>query len=301
MKCNICGNEENHTIYNAREMFYGTKEPFQYFECGACKCLQIVEVPEDMTLYYPSNYYTAAIPDILDFSPYDSSDEKDYIAKCLNLFQANYLLGIINSLDCSFLDIGCGAAGVVRNLSAMGLKRSVGIDAYLCPQHEYESENCNVYSSEIFDIHEKFDVILLNHSLEHMQQHQRVLRKVHELLTDQGVCIIRMPVASYAWNMYHTDWYQLDAPRHLIIHSFLSMETLFEQTNFTVKIFYTDSNIYQFISSELYRQDICLEEQRSINMVNYFTEEQINHFAEMTKMLNEENLGDQIIIILEKQ
>jgi hypothetical protein len=41
-------------------MMHGRREEFTYFQCLHCGCLQISEIPEDMSPYYPNNYYSLA-------------------------------------------------------------------------------------------------------------------------------------------------------------------------------------------------------------------------------------------------
>ena len=57
-QCKICENVEGNVSYTAREMMYGLREEFEYFQCAVCSCLQIVEFPKDMTRYYPGDYYS---------------------------------------------------------------------------------------------------------------------------------------------------------------------------------------------------------------------------------------------------
>ena len=57
MGCRVCGNEGGNRLHRAREMFFGTREPFDYVECAACGTLQIREVP-DLGPHYPEDYYS---------------------------------------------------------------------------------------------------------------------------------------------------------------------------------------------------------------------------------------------------
>ena len=87
MKCKICSNEENNTPYILREMMFGTKEAFDYFQCSNCDCIQIKEVPQNLGDYYPSNYY--------------SFSDSTYKIKKLNYFkklQYEHLSGVRPSL-----------------------------------------------------------------------------------------------------------------------------------------------------------------------------------------------------------
>ena len=58
MICKICGNSENNKIFNIKEMMFGFRDKFIYFECSKCSCLQIEKIPENMGKYYPSDYYS---------------------------------------------------------------------------------------------------------------------------------------------------------------------------------------------------------------------------------------------------
>ena len=54
--CRICDFSDDHPIYTVREMMFGLKEEFCYFQCAKCQCLQISETPSDMSPYYQQDY-----------------------------------------------------------------------------------------------------------------------------------------------------------------------------------------------------------------------------------------------------
>src|SRR6478752_5421007 len=54
--CRICASNGPHPHFVVREMMFGTREPFDYFECSNCKTLQIVDVPADLARHYPTDY-----------------------------------------------------------------------------------------------------------------------------------------------------------------------------------------------------------------------------------------------------
>lgn len=55
--CKICNNSSGNKSYVVREMMFGFRDEFDYFECGKCGCLQIKQVPNDFSKYYPENYW----------------------------------------------------------------------------------------------------------------------------------------------------------------------------------------------------------------------------------------------------
>ena len=57
-ECGICANAEDNTPYRVWEMQLGTRQAFDYFQCGQCGCLQIVRPPDNLADYYPSGYFS---------------------------------------------------------------------------------------------------------------------------------------------------------------------------------------------------------------------------------------------------
>ena len=97
-------------------------------------------------------------------------------------------------------------------LRAMGFN-AIGTDIFVKTETPY------VRRSSLEDIESGWDLIMFHHSLEHMTDHIEVLRSAKEKLAAGGACLVRIPVANWAWQHYGANWVQLDAPRHLIIHT----------------------------------------------------------------------------------
>src|SRR5712691_7232401 len=60
MKCRLCGNGQGNREYVVKEMMFGSRDSFDYFQCAECGCLQIARFPVDMSRYYPPSYYSLA-------------------------------------------------------------------------------------------------------------------------------------------------------------------------------------------------------------------------------------------------
>jgi SAM-dependent methyltransferase len=117
----------------------------------------------------------------------------------------------------------------------------------------------------IHDITEKFSLIMLHHSFEHVEDQLPTLQKIKSLLLSGGVCLIRIPVKNEAWNLYKEDWFQIDAPRHFYLHTERSFGILAEQAGLEIYKTVYDSNEFQFIASELYQQDVPLIKQGELH------------------------------------
>jgi 2-polyprenyl-3-methyl-5-hydroxy-6-metoxy-1,4-benzoquinol methylase len=74
---------------------------------------------------------------------------------------------------------------------------------------------------------EKYDVIALWHSLEHLPNPWFVLQKAAERLAPGGILLIAVPnIESYDFSVLKAAWMHLDAPRHLYFYTAHSLERL---------------------------------------------------------------------------
>lgn len=206
------------------------------------------------------------------------------------------LLNNIPEKTKSILDIGCGGGYLLYCLKLIGYEKLVGVDPFIEKDIIYKN-GLKVYKKSVFDLDEKFDFIMLHHSFEHMDKQQEVFNKLHELLNDDGTCLLRIPLISYAWEKYRTDWVQLDAPRHFYLHSKDSVALMAEKANLTIDRIVYDSNGFQFRGSEQYKAGIPLIKQKS----SFFPREQLEGFEQESCRLNERQNGDQSCFYLKKK
>src|SRR5690606_30281969 len=147
-----------------------------------------------------------------------------------------------------------------------------------------------VLKKSVFEIEGVFDFIMLHHSFEHMENPREVLGRLHELLADDGTLLIRVPVAgSYAWRTYGVNWVQLDAPRHLFLHTPQSMRLLAAQAGFAVEEVTYGSIDSQFWGSEQNLRGIPLWSPQSCSThpgASIFTEKRIEAYVRHAAELN---------------
>ena len=191
-RCRICDSEATHA-FAAREMMYGTREVFWYFECPDCGCVQIAEIPGDLGRFYPPNYYSMEVP-----SRSWQRRLKGPILRALlaagravpplgrslqQLHPQLQLLFLYQAAakarrDARILDVGCGVGLLLEYLVDTGYRDSVGIDPFIAAERSYRNRIL-VRQADIFVVDGRFDVISFNHSLEHMpDQHLVLIRHV---------------------------------------------------------------------------------------------------------------------------
>jgi SAM-dependent methyltransferase len=295
MECGVCQNAVYQRTFSVREMMFGYRDEFVYGECSRCGCLQIAEIPVHMEKYYPTNYYSFS----QDPSQMPSDAIRTAVRKQLDFyFPANSL-----HPDAHILDVGCGAGFSIYALRELGFKHVLGIDVYIQGDIAYRN-GARVIKCALSDVEPQWDVVMFNHSFEHMPDPLGTLRLVSKLLSKNGLCFIRMPVASsYAWHRYGVNWVQIDAPRHFFIHSLDSVRMLAEAANLYLAQIVYDSTDFQFWASEQYMHDIPLYSDRSlcVNPSNsLFSQWQIEHFKQWAQQLNTAGQGDQAAFYLAK-
>src|SRR6476661_4755519 len=279
--CRICGNSENNRLHTAREMMFGTRERFEYLECSRCGTLQLVDVP-DLAAYYPENYYAHDAVPVIDI---ERGWKRRVAARAIgrHLMQRSSKLGAaiaerrpwiaaqlpeyIRSLagrvgfDSRILDYGCGRGDLLRTLRVFGFRNLTGADKFI--RDDISFGDVRIYKRGLEELEPPFDLLMLNHSFEHLPDPQNALSQIHRLLSPDGVALIRIPVVSFAWQKYGVNWVQLDAPRHLFLYTERAFRDLVEGSGLTVERVTYDSEIFQFFGSEQYEHDIPLNDPRS--------------------------------------
>jgi len=313
-ECRICRNADGNETLAAREMMLGTRDAFDYSVCAACGCVQIARVPDDLERYYPDDYYahTPARPE-------------GRAGALLKRLRADHLLARPNPVgwlvtrlrgvpvsiewvrragvgrEHDILDVGCGAGALLLGMAAYGFRSLTGIDPFIARDLDY-GNGVRVWKRGL-DAHDgRYDLVMLHHTFEHMDAPGAALKHIRRLLAPGGTALLRMPVASSeAFARYRADWVQLDAPRHLYLHTPRSLSILAGAAGLDVADVVYDSTAFQFWGSEQYRRDIPLFDAQSYMVdrrASPFTGAEIEAFAARARQLNAEGRGDQAAFYL---
>ena len=218
----------------------------------------------------------------------------------LDLDFINYMRLIKTS---RIIDVGCGSGYLLYELSMSSLKHLLGIDPYMDKDIIY-SKKLKILKKDIAAVEGKWDLIMFHHSFEHIPNPVETMETVSKLLSEGGVCLLRIPtVSSYAWEHYRENWVQLDAPRHFFLHSIESIKRLAKKANLNLERVVYDSEPFQFWGSEQYIKGIPLKSDQSYSVnpsKSIFSEADIRQFEQNAIKLNLENKGDQAAFYLKK-
>lgn len=303
-------------------MMFGTREPFDYFQCSSCGCLQIAKVPIAMERFYPPDYYSFQLSCRVDYggvirrwlrkqrcrtalfgSGYKlNALLKHFVEYPRELFATDGALSVgeivqkcgLRSFAARCLDVGCGAQSQwLSRLAALGFENLFGVDPYI--DSDKRSGDVTIYRRQLAEMDGAFDLITFHHSLEHMDSQLDVLRTARSLLKPTGVCLVRIPVvSSLVWERYGVNWVELDAPRHLYLHSVKSITEVAARVGLDVFDVVHDSLPFEFYGSEQYVRDIPLNDPASLwvdDASTIFSEAEKAAFADEALRVNSVGRG----------
>ncbi len=320
IECRVCHKIGDYAIYTIREMMFGTKDPFEYFECSNCGCLQIKNPPTDLSKYYPQVGYKAFnTPQNITQNSFIFWAKKKlsqlYLSTKINFLGENlsrktaydfiHILSYAKlKLTSQILDVGAGSGKRLISLSKKGFTNLCGSDIFIEKDYHYQN-GIKILKKDISDLSGAYDFIMLNHVFEHMPEPLSVLKTLYNLLRPSKFLLIRIPVVdSYAWRKYKEHWVQLDAPRHLFLHTRKSIRLLAEKSGFRVEHMIDDSKASQFYGSEQYKNKISMFDKNS-HYVNpnksSFDNKTIKSYEKKARMLNAKNEGDSVCFFLRRE
>ncbi|WP_236974795.1 class I SAM-dependent methyltransferase [Membranihabitans maritimus] len=314
MNCRICSASDLLEI-ETKEMMFGTREVFMYEKCQHCGSLQIQKIPENLGKYYPAHYYSYNDNAKVQASKFINSLKGTYAHLYLGTKKGSLFHGLLEQVykanflrqfqfpgitfDSKILDVGCGNGAKLQYLHRHGFKNLEGIEPFIDKDLFFEN-GIRVYKRSVEEHDGTYDVIILNHVFEHVENPGETLIGLSRLLNEQGTLIIAMPVAdSYAEKEYGANWIAMDPPRHLHIFSEKGMVDFVEKFGYTIKSVLYNSTEKQFIGSELFKQGIPLISEKN-NSGSIFTKSQVKEFRKRAKKLNNRREGDAAAYYLKK-
>lgn len=267
LTCRVCQNSIDNTTHIGREMMYGTRQEFEYFQCGECGCLQISEFPENIGAFYPEDYYSFQPKKMGAFEAFAKKEialstlkTSNPLGRLLRTAFPGHLRWLNEhckaNFDSGILDVGCGQGNLLLEMRRYGFKNLTGVDPFIEKDIKHKN-GVTILKKDLKDVKDSYDLIMLHHSLEHMPDQEAVFDKLRQILNPDGRIVIRVPVAdSSAWEKYGVNWVEMDPPRHYFLHTKESIDLMAGRHGMEVKHRLYDSSAFEIIGSEKWKLGI---------------------------------------------
>jgi 2-polyprenyl-3-methyl-5-hydroxy-6-metoxy-1,4-benzoquinol methylase len=227
IKCPLCDSSSASTFLTTQDFRFGTTEAnFHLARCIDCGLVFINPklTIENLSHYYPEAYY---------------------------LYKPNLIGEFIHRLACDakfrmikrykrkgrVLDLGCGRGDLLLRFEKEGWE-TFGLDISKTLSELLSKKLKNVFNCQLSHCNFQsgyFDVVILNHVLEHLVTPSQELEEIHRILKHDGIVYICSPnIDSVQFKIGWEKWFHLDVPRHAYHFQRKSLTNILEKNGFAI-------------------------------------------------------------------
>jgi len=231
--CPLCKSTEFFEFLKGRDYFL-TKEEFTIVQCKECglKFVNPRPAANEISSYYESPEYFSHDTQGPGIRKLLYSLVRNYTCKKKRILIEKYSTGR------KLLDIGCGTGEFISSCRTAGWEVT-GVEPNQKPREfAIAKHKVNIIDEAALEMMTKpgFDVVTLWHVLEHVHHLDERMRKIKQILNENGMLIIAVP-NSNSWDAQHYEkyWAAYDLPRHIYHFSKNTIFRLAEKFEFSVE------------------------------------------------------------------
>jgi len=273
--CPLCGAVEPTRLFESRDRVHNLPGIFTVFRCQRCEAVSYHPRLQagELSRYYPETYgryrYSKSIHKkkyggirqfvLENWYGYPSPEKRT--PSLINKWTAFFLSFVMakNAIpyrgDGNILDIGCGGGSYLYRLKSWGWN-SYGVEPSAVGAAQAHSLGLNVHHGQLEDARfpdSLFDVIRLNHVLEHLTDPHGTMREIGRILKPEGIVYITVPnTRSLNFWLFGENWYGLDIPRHVVSYSPEALKFLCDGAGFEIVRMRFRSGPFNFVRSVKY-------------------------------------------------
>ena len=306
--CSLCKNANLKLLFYGKDKNFHIPGKFPILECRKCRLIFMGIVPDSKELekYYPKEYYSYTPIDskgfkfkmkIFLYNLYFNKKKGDYLSKMLFSPFLPFVRGVIISPGKKLLDIGSGSGQFLYEMKQLEMNGQ-GLEPGSFDEKSARRYELNIKNTDLLGAKypkEYFDIITMNHVLEHVPNPAKDIEEIYRILNKKGKFIVAVPnYRSLAFFLFGKNWYQLDVPRHLNDFSDKILVKELKGQGFRIERVRYNSRPTQFSISLLYSMNINPKKHPFLtNFLNLF-------FLPATYFVNSIRLGDQIEVYCSK-
>ncbi|MFH1459866.1 MAG: class I SAM-dependent methyltransferase [Candidatus Omnitrophota bacterium] len=260
MKCKYCLSEKTKLLFVAenrhgRELL--SQEGFEILECLNCKVtFTAVEINNGYyEKYYLDGYYNTPAYNFLI---------KSILAWLSNIsfHRRLQLIKQYHPKGMKILEVGCGWGGFLHSLPKTFQKSGIEINKQAYQYIKDNYQDIEIYNTKIDNSicskneFGEFDIIVMWHVFEHIDNVDSFMKGLSCLLAKNGVLILEIPNRnSLGFNLTRKFWFHLDTPRHLFFYGYEGMKILLAKYN--LKIVEYKSNAIDYFQDLAFSFYMC--------------------------------------------
>lgn len=246
--CVACaGNHFEHAFTGVADYEYDTYHKVNYIRCRRCGLLMQSPLPrpDQISSFYPLHYRNHLLFPGGGVYSMLKRREVTLVAKNIKRF--------IRDKNEKILEIGCGSGLLLFTLKNMGCNQLWGTDmtdavGSILFQNTIVFKRANIEIN--FPFRHQFDLIILNHVIEHLRNPVFVLATCKKHLSDGGKIILLTPNSkALVFTIFKKYCDGLNAPRHLYIFNNRSMSYIQSSVGFKKLSLYNSPDPMQWAIS----------------------------------------------------
>jgi 2-polyprenyl-3-methyl-5-hydroxy-6-metoxy-1,4-benzoquinol methylase len=269
--CSLCGAEGNRLYVELFDWLYGVPGRWGMRSCRACGLAWLDPQPaaEDIPKLY-SRYHThhpfpatrldrlrrATLQCVLAKMGYTVDRPKAILPRLLAHVRSVAQASALDVMDLppskvgALLDVGCGNGEFIARMRSLGWSVS-GVDPDPAAVTRGRDQGLQIFGGTIADVPEsaRYDVITLNHVIEHVPDPVVLLRECRRRLRSlTGTVVITTPnIKSLGHWWFKSYWRGLEVPRHLILFSPAALSDCVTRSGLGLRSIRTETRLARMI------------------------------------------------------
>ena len=307
-KCNFCRNQDLRLLFYGEDKNFDVPGKFPIVKCKNCGLMfmGVTINQKKIEEHYPKEYYSYKEIDtnslklkikMLLYNLYFNPKNRSKLLRLVFLPLLTFSRGAIISPNKKLLDIGSGSGQFLYEMKDFGMEGH-GIEPGNFDKESAKRHCLNIKNTDLIKAKypkEYFDIITMNHVLEHIPDPAKNIKEIYRILKKNGRLIVGVPnYNSFAYLLFGKNWYQLDVPRHLHDFSDKMLIRKLKENRFRIDKVRYNSRPAQFVMSLFYSMNINPKKHPiTSNILSIL-------FLPLTYAVNVIKFGDQIEVYCSK-